>query len=248
MALVVDALEKKFNGSTVFEGLSFSVLPGEFVCLTGPSGCGKTTLLKILAGLIPCSSGKVSQWGAFPLNSADIGFVFQEGALFPWLTVANNVAFGLELRGTQEAVRNSEVKRVLKMMGLTDFSELYPRQLSGGMKLRAALARALVYRPKVLFMDEPLAALDFRTRNKMQRELLDVWTQEKTTILMVTHNIDEAVYLGTRVIVLSDPPAKIKADFAIELPRPRNRTADDFNRIRRTILKLLGENDSIGHP
>jgi NitT/TauT family transport system ATP-binding protein len=241
MAFVVEALENEYNGSKVLSGISFSVQQEEFVCITGPSGCGKTTLLKILAGLIPFSKGRVVQEGTHAQSSLDVGFVFQEGALFPWLTVEKNVAFGLEIKGVPKSVRSDEVQRVLNLVDLADFARLYPRQLSGGMKLRVALARALVYRPRILLMDEPFAALDFRTRHKMQKELLDVWAQEKTTILMVTHNIDEAVWLGTRVIVLSERPARIKADLAIQLPRPRKRTGEDFNCIRRTILELLGE-------
>lgn len=241
MALVVEKLDKDYDGYKVVEGISFSVQPNEFVCVTGPSGCGKTTLLKILAGLIPVSSGKITQGAISSLMSLETGFVFQEGALFPWLTVENNVAFGLKLRGVRRDIQNSEVERVLSLVGLSEFAGFYPRQLSGGMKLRAALARALVCRPKILLMDEPFAALDSYTRQRMQQELLDMWEQEKTTIMMVTHNIEEALYLGTRLLVLSEKPTKIKADLAIPLPRPRNRAGEDFNRIRGKILELMSE-------
>ncbi len=233
MVLSVKGIDKEFGERKILQDISFSIDKGEFVCITGPSGCGKSTLLKILAGLVPASKGEIV------MQNQEIGFVFQEGALFPWLTVAENIAFGMRMHGMDKAMIELEVQRLLHRVNLNGKEQLYPAQLSGGMRLRAAMARSLAYHPDLVLMDEPLGALDFRTRNKMQQELLEICRKEGASFLMVTHNIDELVYMSDRAIILSAEPAKVIREMRIDLPWPRDRTGTAFNCIRRQILDLL---------
>ena len=224
----------------VLDDVSFSVRPGEFVALLGPSGCGKSTLLRLVAGLEPPRSGTLREDGA-PITRPHPSrvVVFQDPTLFPWRNVAANVALGLEAQGILKSQRH-RVNAAIDLVGLTGFRKAYPHQLSGGMAQRAALARALVNEPRILILDEPLGKLDSLTRLTMQAELVSLWQQRGFTTLLVTHDVEEAVYLANRVIVFSNRPARIKADLAVDLPYPRHRGDTRLAELRRTILGLLG--------
>jgi NitT/TauT family transport system ATP-binding protein len=199
----------------------FSAREGEFITIIGPSGCGKSTFLHIMGGFIP-AEGVVKVYGdAVNGPGPDRGMMFQEFALFPWKTVAGNVAWGLEAQGYEKRRIEETVARYLEIMGLAEFRNHYPAEISGGMKQRAALARVLAFDPKVLLMDEPFGALDAQTRETMQEEVTRIWERTRKTIVFVTHDIEEAVFLGDRVVVLSARPGRIREDIRIDLPRPR---------------------------
>lgn len=225
--------------SEVLQGLNFDVMTGELACLLGPSGCGKTTLLKIIAGFLVPSSGKVLVKGR-PVSKpgADRCVVFQEDALFPWLTVVENIAFGLKGRMTGKALE-TEVNRYLEMVGLGPFRNYLPRQLSGGMKQRVALARVLILKPQLLLMDEPFGALDAQTREEMQKLLLALWKDLGHTILFVTHDINEAIFLADRILMMEKNPGRIRRDMAVALPRPRKKESEAFHRFYRQIRSEL---------
>ena len=213
--------------------VSLRVSSGEFVAILGPSGCGKSTLLELCAGLEPASGGEIligAERVAGPNPKAVM--VFQEHSLFPWLDVEKNVAFGLQMRGTGLDERWRRGREVLERVKLVKFAKHYPHQLSGGMKQRVAIARALVGNPEFILMDEPFAALDFQTRVLMQQFLLEVWAGFKSTILFVTHHIDEAILLADRVVVMSAAPGRVLEEVTIGLPRPRSMTDPDFNGYR----------------
>jgi NitT/TauT family transport system ATP-binding protein len=202
---------------------SFMAREGEFITIIGPSGCGKSTFLHIMGGFIPADSGTIRVYGsAVNGPGPDRGMMFQEFALFPWKTVAGNVAWGLEAQGFDKQRIDETVQRYLEIMGLTEFRHHYPAEISGGMKQRTALARVLAFDPKVLLMDEPFGALDAQTRETMQEEVTRIWERTRKTVVFVTHDIEEAVFLGDRVIVLSARPGRIREDIRIDLPRPRN--------------------------
>lgn len=227
------------------EQLDLRIEPGEFVSILGPSGCGKSTILGAIAGFMQVSSGDVrvdSQRVAAP--GPDRGFVFQQHTLFPWKTVANNVEFGLKMRGIPRAERQKTAREILTHIGLGEFLHHYPHQLSGGMQQRVALARVLVNRPRVLLMDEPFCALDAQTRLQMQEMLLGLWHELHMTVVFVTHDVDEAVFLSDRVIVLTQRPGTIKREIAVDLPRPRTHellTSPEFTQRKREALSLLLE-------
>jgi NitT/TauT family transport system ATP-binding protein len=224
----------------VLDNVSFHAKPGEFVALLGPSGCGKSTLLRLVAGLEPPRSGTLREDGdpiTRPFPSRVV--VFQDPTLFPWRTVWNNVALGLEAQGILKSQRH-RVDAAIDLIGLSAFRNAYPHQLSGGMAQRVALARALVNDPKILVLDEPLGKLDSLTRITMQAEIASLWRQSGFTTLMVTHDVEEAVFLANRVIVFSDRPARIKADIAVDRPYPRHRGDAKLAELRRNILELLG--------
>jgi NitT/TauT family transport system ATP-binding protein len=206
---------------TAIDSFSLDVEAGEFVCIVGPSGCGKSTFLRILAGLEPLSSGRVTiipgDDPAKPLNNV----VFQEYAIFPWKTLVDNVAFGLQMRGVNKTTRIAIALDWLERVGLRRFAHYYPAQISGGMKQRVSIARALANDPEVLLMDEPLGALDAQTRNVLQEELLRIWEENRKTVVYITHSIDEAVLLGDRVVLMTAHPGTLKATFPVDLPRPR---------------------------
>ncbi|HEX9046786.1 MAG TPA: ABC transporter ATP-binding protein [Verrucomicrobiae bacterium] len=227
----------------VLQDIELTVAPGEFVSLVGLSGCGKTTLLRLIVGLDSHYEGDILL-GQQKLNgpSRKRGIIFQEPRLFPWLTIEQNVALALakEANGTGVQVVNDH----LALVGLKGYERVYPRQLSGGMAQRAAIARALVARPSVLLLDEPLGALDALTRLYMQRELERIWQLEKTTMIMVTHDIDEAVQLSDRVAVLSSRPGRIKKIIPVNLPRPRKRESADFAAIKASILEQFDLSES----
>lgn len=224
----------------VLAQIDLGAAPGEFVALLGPSGCGKSTLLRLLAGLLRPCTGSV-QIDERPVTAPDPSriLVFQDPTLYPWRTVRRNVALGLETRGLLRSM-GSRVDHMLRQVGLDGFDNAYPHQLSGGMAQRAALARALVNDPAVLLMDEPLANLDGLTRISMQEELVTLWKQQGFTAFMVTHDIDEALYLAGRVLVLSQRPARIMAEITVDLPYPRHRGTAEFAALRRRVLIELG--------
>jgi NitT/TauT family transport system ATP-binding protein len=210
--------ELEGSSVTALKGVNLRVGPGEFISCVGPSGCGKTTLLRVLAGGLRPTSGTVR----FGEGRGRVGVVFQEHSLLPWRTTIDNVAYGLELAGVGKAKRRATAAEYLELVGLAGFENCYPRELSGGMKQRANLARALAIDPDVLLMDEPFAALDAQTKEVMQSELLRVWSELGHTVVFITHQIDEAIYLADRVIAMSRRPGEIKAELTIELERPRS--------------------------
>jgi NitT/TauT family transport system ATP-binding protein len=223
----------------VLERVAFEVRRGEFVCIVGPSGCGKSTLLNIVGGFLKETRGEVRVENA-PVNGPDPGriFVFQENGVFPWLTVEQNVGFGLLKRPPAE--REQRVAHYVQMVGLTGFEKAYPRELSGGMRQRVELARALAADARVLYMDEPFGALDFLTRLKMRADLVRIWQAEHKTILFVTHDIEEAVQLGDRVLVMSRRPATIQEEVDVSLPRPRDLDAPGYLATRDRIFDIMG--------
>ncbi len=221
-------------------GFQLDVKEGEFICLLGPSGCGKTTVLRIIAGLQSPTSGELTLRGN-PITGpgSDRGMVFQEFGLLPWRSVKKNVEFGLEVQKMDDAKKNEISKRFIDLVGLTGFENSHPNQLSGGMKQRVGIARALASNPEILLMDEPFGALDAQTRNLMQKELLRIWEETKKTVIFVTHSVDEAVYLSDRIVVMTGRPGKVKEIYKVSLPRPRDRAHPDFINLRKTILDEL---------
>ncbi len=224
---------------TALDRLSLSVAAGELVSLIGPSGCGKSTLLRLIAGLDQPSSGELLV-GSEPITgpAAERGLIFQDPNLFPWLTIRRNIQAGLVARGLLRRHRH-EVEEFLRLVGLEAFADVYPHQLSGGMAQRAALARALVNHPRVLLLDEPLGALDQFTRMRMQDEVLRVWKARGTTMLLVTHDIDEAIYMSDRIAILTPRPGRIERVLDVTLPRPRQRNCAQFLELRAAILEML---------
>lgn len=224
----------------VLKDLSFCIEPGSFTCFIGPSGCGKSTLMRIIAGFDSASSGKVLIDGEeCSAPSSRHVFVFQEDGLFPWLTVWQNVAIGARHIHDHEE-RAEQIMEYIDLVGLTGFEGHYPHQLSGGMRRRAEVARALIVEPDILFMDEPFGALDFVTRLQMREEMVNVHTMFDMTILFITHDIDEALQLGDQVIVFSDRPSTVKADIKLDFPHPRDLGAEPLARIRREVYYLMG--------
>jgi len=223
--------------------VSFDIATAEFVCIVGPSGCGKSTLLNIIAGFIPPTGGDIRIGGKQVTgHGQDRGVVFQDFAqLFPWRTALGNVAFGLEMKGLGKDEREAIALRQLGLVKLEKFARSYPHHLSGGMQQRVAIARALAYNPAVLLMDEPFAALDALTRDDMQRLLADVWRETGKTVIYVTHNVAEAVYLADRVVVMTPHPGRLKSEISIALPRPRDPLSVEFLGYQKRLLGELGE-------
>ncbi len=231
-------VEKTFQGKRVIERLNFNIAKGEIVSLVGPSGCGKSTLLRIISGLDTQYRGDVNVLGSPPkLHSLDVGFIFQEPRLLPWLTVAENVGFELGAYGG----KNIRVKELLSEVGLLDYADAYPKQLSGGMAQRAAIARGLFTQPSLLLLDEPFSAVDAFTRMRLQDLLLAIAAKHGTTILLVTHDINEAAYLSDRVIVLSSRPGRVSGEVKIPLSRPRDRRSPKLLRAEADALSFLNE-------
>ena len=225
----------------VLRDVDFSVDEGEFISIVGSSGCGKSTLLKLIVGLENATEGRIVLDGK-PIRrpSSQCGMVFQEARLFPWFTVAQNIGFGIpKAVGKEERARRIETQ--ISVVGLSDFVNARPLQLSGGMQQRVSIARALVGQPKILLLDEPFGALDAQTRINMQQEILRIWKAERTTMVLVTHDIDEAIFLGDRVIVMSDRPGVAKKIIPVTLSRPRNRTSLEFTEIRRKVYSEFFE-------
>lgn len=234
----------------VLENINFDIRPGEFVCIVGPSGCGKSTMLNILGGFLKETRGDVKVEGK-PVTGPDPGriFVFQENGVFPWLTVEQNVGFGLLARPAAD--REQRVKHYIQMVGLTGFEKSYPRELSGGMRQRVEIARALAAEARVLYMDEPFGALDFLTRLKMRNDLIRIWQAEHKTVIFVTHDIEEAVQLADRVLVMSRRPATVQAEVVVDLPRPRDLDAPGYLETRDKIFSIMGmdaHGGGVGEP
>jgi sulfonate transport system ATP-binding protein len=244
----IEIVRKAFSGSKgtllALENILLTINPGEFVCIVGGSGCGKTTLLRIIAGLETQYEGAVFLDGKKLTGTGlDRGVVFQEHRLLSWLTVHDNVGFGLA--GLTPEQRSGDIRHYISLVGLDKFEHEYPHQLSGGMSQRVAIARALAGRPEVLLLDEPFASLDALTRMRMQQEILRIWEAERTTVVLVTHDIEEAVYLADRVVIMSPQPGTIRNILPVHLPRPRARTDREFVRIRKSIHDELFGSDSI---
>ncbi|XGW00389.1 MAG: ABC transporter ATP-binding protein [Leptolyngbya sp. BL-A-14] len=229
---------------TVLQDVNIQIFPREFVCLVGSSGCGKSTLLNIIAGLVSPSAGDILVDGKSVTGrpGSDRGMVFQGYTLYPWLTVADNVAFGLQFQNMPKAEQRDRVRYFLDVVGLSKFAKSYPKQLSGGMKQRVAIARALANEPAVLLMDEPFGALDAQTKEQMQQFLLELWEKTHVTVLMITHDIEEAIYLSQRVYVMAANPGRIQLEVPIQLPEHRDleiKMSPEFVGIKRQIIHAL---------
>lgn len=227
------SVSKSFNGFEVIEEISFRVKPGEFICIVGESGCGKTTLLRMIAGL-ESYEGKITFEGV-----RKIGFVFQDDRLLPWKTALENVLFPIKAVRKTDDRDIEHAKRILRLVGLQGFEDRYPKELSGGMRQRVGLARAIAVQPDILLMDEPFASLDELTRERMQEELIELWGRDRKAVIFVTHSIDEAVFLATRIIVLTPRPSKIAGEVEVDLERPRDRTSEKFNFYKKQVLHFL---------
>jgi NitT/TauT family transport system ATP-binding protein len=235
---IYDTPERKVHA---LENVNLDIEDGEFLCLVGLSGCGKTTLLNILAGFVEITSGQVLMEGKPLTEDYDKGVVFQEYALFPWRTASKNVEYGLEVRGVPADRRKQTARELLRLVRLEEFADFYPHNLSGGMRQRVAVARALAFDPQVLLMDEPFGALDAQTREELQELTVDVWQKTRKTVVYVTHNLSEAVYLGTRVVVFLPRPGRIRDILTVTLPRPREALSSEFVDIQRKLDHLIRE-------
>ena len=228
--------------------INLEIPHGQFVCLLGPSGCGKSTLLNAIAGFALPTSGSISADGkTITAPGPERGMVFQEYALFPWMTVAENIAFGLEVKGQAKAHIAATVDRLLSMLSLSDFRNRYPKDLSGGMRQRVAIARVLALNSPIMLMDEPFGALDALTRRNLQDELLRIWSELKKTIIFVTHSIEEAIYLADRIVVMTYRPGTVKRDLMVELPRLRDPASAEFNALKRELGQLVMEEQQRHH-
>ncbi|MHA1928881.1 MAG: ABC transporter ATP-binding protein [Candidatus Thorarchaeota archaeon] len=224
----------------VLDDISFDIKKGEFVALLGPSGCGKTTLLKIIAGLVEPDEGQIQiDDNEVDSGHSRVGYIFQQESLFPWLTVQKNVEFGLEIKDVPEDEREQRVNEMLRLVGMDGLENHYPSEISGGQARKTEMARSLITKPDILVSDEALSNLDAQTRNHLQDEFLRIWENTGSTILFVTHNVDEAVYTSDRIFVMSNMPARILAEFSIDIPRPRTRTSHECLDYRRKILDIL---------
>ena len=241
--LTVRGVERRFDTTLALQATDLDVAQNEFITILGPSGCGKSTLLRIVAGLDQPTAGEVRLDGRrIEGPGADRGMVFQSYTLFPWLTVLDNVCFGLRERRMPRAEQLELAHDFLAKVGLKGFADHYPKQLSGGMQQRTALARALANRPRMMLMDEPFGALDHQTRELMQELLLGIWEAERTTVLFVTHDIDEAVFMGSRVVVMSARPGRIKLDRPVDLPHPRHyavKTTPVFSELKAELMEAV---------
>ena len=243
-AIEISSLHKSYIADShelvALEGASLSIASGEFICLLGASGCGKTTLLNCIAGFVKPDSGEVCMNGkAVTGPGPDRGVVFQEHGLLPWYTVAQNIGLGPTIRGVARRETEETVHKYLDLVGLSGFETRFPAQLSGGMKQRVGIARALANNPDALLMDEPFGALDAQTRQTMQEELLKIWQAEGKTIVFVTHSIPEAIYLADRIIVMTPRPGRVGAILEVNIPRFRDRTSPEFAALYRSIEDLL---------
>jgi len=242
----IDHVEKIYDGRKgkmiALNGVDLDIMENEFICVVGPSGCGKSTLLNIIAGLLEPTAGAVYVDGKkVEGTGTERGVVFQQYALFPWLTVMNNVKFGLKLKGMSDEQANEIAMKYIKMVQLEDFVDSYPKELSGGMKQRVAIARAYAVQPEVLLMDEPFGALDAQTRTQLQSELIQTWQEEKKTCFFITHDVEEAIILGTKVIVMSARPGRIKTIVDINLPYPRTQELKMSREFLELKAKIWGE-------
>jgi NitT/TauT family transport system ATP-binding protein len=233
------AVTKRFkNAAVALESISLTVNRGEFVTFLGPSGCGKSTLLKLVSGLSPMSSGSLQVNGMTPANAREMmSFIFQDATLLPWRTVERNVGLGLELEYTARELRKERVAQMLQLVGLSQVAQRYPRQLSGGMKMRVSIARALVSRPRILLLDEPFAALDEMTRDRLNEELLRLFAEQKWTVLFVTHSVAEAVFLSSRIVILAPHPGRVAHEIDVNLPWPRTAATRESVEFEEMVLR-----------
>jgi len=250
--LVIDNVSKVFDSDgrsmVALQDIDLEIPRGQFVCLLGPSGCGKSTLLNAIAGFAPPTSGRIVADGVPVAGPGpERGMVFQEYALFPWMTVEQNVGFGLEIKGMARAQIAPRVAGLLKLLSLEDFAKRYPKDLSGGMRQRVAIARVLALDSPILLMDEPFGALDALTRRNLQDELLRLWAELKKTVIFVTHSIEEAIYLADRIVVMTYRPGTIKRDMLVELPRLRDPAAPEFNALKRELGLMVMEEQQRHH-
>jgi NitT/TauT family transport system ATP-binding protein len=250
--IVIDNVSKVFDGDgrrmVALQDISLEIPHGQFVCLLGPSGCGKSTLLNAVAGFAPPTSGRVLADGVPVVGPGpERGMVFQEYALFPWMTVEQNVGFGLEIKGMARAQIVARVGELLKLLSLEDFAKRFPKDLSGGMRQRVAIARVLALDSPILLMDEPFGALDALTRRNLQDELLRLWAELKKTVIFVTHSIEEAIYLADRIVVMTYRPGTIKRDMLVDLPRLRDPAAPEFNALKRELGLMVMEEQQRHH-
>ena len=233
---------------TALQGIDLNIPRGQFTCLLGPSGCGKSTLLNAVAGFAAPSAGTIHADGKLVAGPGpERGMVFQEYALFPWMTVAQNIAFGLDVKGIDRGTIRRRVGELLEMLSLTDFKQRFPRDLSGGMRQRVAIARVLALDSPIMLMDEPFGALDALTRRNLQDELLRLWARLGKTIIFVTHSIEEAIYLADRIVVMTYRPGTIKRDLIVDLARPRDPAAPEFNLLKRELGLLVMEEQQRHH-
>jgi NitT/TauT family transport system ATP-binding protein len=250
---LVVAYNTKDHSTVALENVSLSVKEGEFVSVVGPSGCGKSTLLKVVSGLLQPVAGEALLDGR-PIGksgSREVGMVFQNDALLPWKTVFDNVRLPLEIKGVSRSEQDSEVRRLLQMVGLSDFGRFYPKQLSGGMKKRVALARTFAYDPELYLMDEPFGPLDAQTRVTIGEEFLKIWEKVGKSVLFITHDIEEAIALSDRVVVMTNRPGKVKAEFPVELERPRPfyeiRFDPRFKQLQKEIWSCMSKDGAAVH-
>ncbi len=250
-SIIINNLNKIFitrNGQQVkaLDGINLEIAANDFICLLGPSGCGKSTLLRILAGLEQSSSGSVKYRGKeMHKPTRKIGMVFQEYSLLPWRTVEDNIVLGLEFRGLKRNERHKVARRYLQMVGMEGFAQAFPYELSGGMQQRVAIVRALANDPDIILMDEPFGALDAHTRFIMQKELLQIWEQNRKTVIFVTHSVDEAIYLADRIVVMSARPGIVKEIINLDIPRPRTRSHPAYGQLADRVLSMLEEESAL---
>ena len=238
--IVVENLTKKFDELLVLDNINFSVRPGELLSIVGPTGCGKTTFMNTLAKLTPATAGSIRIRGeeADP-GKHNIAYVFQEATSLPWRTVRDNIAFGMQLKKLPKPELQKRLDEILEMVGLADCAHLYPNQISASMEQRLAVARAFATQPDLLLMDEPYGQLDVKLRYYLEDELVRLWQKLKITVVFVTHNIEEAVYLADRILILSNKPTTVKGDIEVNLPRPRNYLDPEFMAIRKTVTDMI---------
>ena len=250
--IVISGVSKVFQTAdrelVALSGIDLVIPRGQFTCLLGPSGCGKSTLLNAVAGFSPPTSGTITADGK-PVTEPgpDRGMVFQEYALFPWMTVEDNIGFGLQIKGIGKAEIGQRVDALLAMLSLTDFRQRFPKDLSGGMRQRVAIARVLAIDSPIMLMDEPFGALDALTRRNLQDELLRIWAELKKTIIFVTHSIEEAIYLADRIVVMTYRPGTVKRDIIVDLPRERDPASPEFNALKRELGQLVMEEQQRHH-
>ena len=244
MSIEIKNINKSFDGRgknlSVLEEISLTIDDGELVCLLGPSGCGKTTLLRLIAGLDQPTSGEIIANGELVEKpSGDRAVIFQQYSLFPWLTVIQNVTFGLEISGGSKEENIQAAERYLKSVGLLEFKDSYPHELSGGMKQRVAIIRSLLNHSPILLMDEPFSALDMQNRHKLQSQLIGVWKRFENTIVFVTHDVDEAVYLADKIVIMGKNPGRIDKVIEVDIERPRKRDSKEFIALQESIVENL---------
>lgn len=236
----VEHLVKSFGDLLVLDDISFDVQKGEFLCIVGPTGCGKTTFLNSLTKLYEINSGSITIDGEeIDPQKHNIAYIFQEYSTMEWLTVEQNIAYGLKIKHTPKEVIDERVKNVMEIVGLTKYAKFYPRQLSASMLQRVVIARAFAVEPELLLMDEPYGQLDLQLKYHLEDELINLWQKTGTTVIFITHNIEEAIYLSDRVLVLTNKPTKIKQSIPNDLPRPRNVAAPDFVQLRNKVTDLI---------